>query len=210
MGQGPSVVVSPAFVLDMPSDKTELAQRLELVRPNYTVRGLIFNALLGQVAEQAGRQVADQLARDLRLGRLVDFFSYPAADFLRLLYHAADALEPHTGSVQEGLRACGAATAHVFFASTVGSALAKIIGQSDPKRAFSSTPICYSTVMNYGTHDYEPLEGKRVRLIYRNNMQPAAYHEGTLAAVMQAMGWKGTVTGSTHALNHTEYLIEWE
>ena len=92
----------------------------------------------------------------------------------------------------------------------MGSALAKIIGQSGPKRAFASTPICYSTVMNYGTHEYEPLEGKRVRLVYRGNVQPVPYHEGILAAVLQAMGWKGTVKGTAHSLEHSEYLIEWE
>jgi uncharacterized protein (TIGR02265 family) len=194
----------------MPSDKNELAQRLEFLQPSFTVRGLIFNALLGHVAEQAGQQAAEQLARELRLARLVDFFSYPAADFLRLLYFSADLLEPHTGSVPSAFHACGGATAHVFFASTVGSALGKIIGQSDPKRAFSSTSICYSTVMNYGTHDYEPLEGRHVRLVYRGNPQPVAYHEGTLSAVLQAMGWRGTVKGTAHALDHSEYLISWE
>lgn len=194
----------------MPSDPNELAQRLALLQPGYTVRGLIFNALLGKVTEQAGSQTTEQLTRELRLQRMVDFFSYPATDFLRLLYAAAEVLESQAGSQAEALRLCGTATAHVFFGSSVGSALAKIIGQSGPKRAFASTPICYSTVMNYGTHEYEPLEGKRVRLVYRNNVQPVAYHEGILAAVLQAMGWKGTVTGTAHSLEHTEYLIEWE
>ncbi len=200
----------PPVRASMPSDKTELARRLELLQPTYTVRGLIFNALLGHVSEQAGQQASEQLSRELKLGRLVDFFSYPASDFLRLLYLAADVLEAQRGSSEAAFQACGGATAHVFFASTVGSALAKIIGQSDPKRAFSSTPICYSTVMNYGTHDYEPLEGRRVRLVYRGNPQPMAYHEGTLCAVLQAMGWKGTVKGTAHALDHSEYLISWE
>jgi len=170
----------------------------------------MFNALLGKVKEQAGSQVAEQLSRELRLPRLVDFFSYPATDFLRLLFAASDVLEPHAGSVPEAHRACGIATAHVFFGSTVGSALAKNIAPSGPKRAFASTPICYSTVMNYGTHEYQPLEGKRVRLVYRGNVQPVPYHEGVLATVLQAMGWRGTVQGTAHSLAHSEYLIEWE
>lgn len=194
----------------MPSDTNELAQRLALLQPGTTVRGLIFNALLGKVTEQAGGPASEQLCRELRLPRMVDFFSYPASDFLRLLYAASEVLEPQAGSFTEALRVCGAATAHVFFGSSVGSALAKIIGQSGPKRAFASTPICYSTVMNYGTHEYEPLEGKRVRLVYRGNVQPVPYHEGILAAVLQAMGWKGTVTGTAHSLEHSEYIIEWE
>jgi uncharacterized protein (TIGR02265 family) len=49
-----------------------------------------------------------------------------------------------------------------------------------------------------------------VRLVYRHNVQPVAYHEGILAAVLQAMGWKGTVKGTAHSLDHTEYIIEWE
>lgn len=194
----------------MPSDKNELAQRLALVQPGYTVRGLIFNALLGLVSEQAGKAATEKLARHLRLTRMQDFFSYPAVDFLRLLYYASDVLEPRLGSVEDAMRACGGSAAHVFFGSSVGSALAAIIGRSDPKRALSTVPICYSTVMNHGTHECEPLEGQRVRLIFRGNMQPVVYHEGTLGAVMRAMGWKGTVTGTAHSLDSTEYLIEWE
>jgi uncharacterized protein (TIGR02265 family) len=194
----------------MPSDKSELAQRLALVQPTFTVRGLIFNALLGLVTERAGKAATEKLARHLRLTKMQDFFSYPAVDFLRLLFYASDVLEPHVGSAPEAMRACGVSVAHVFFGSTVGSALTKIFGHGDLKRAFSSTPICYSTAMNHGTHECEPLAGNRVRLVFRGNMQPAAYHEGTLAVAIHFLGGKGTVKSTTHALDHTEYLIEWE
>jgi uncharacterized protein (TIGR02265 family) len=170
----------------------------------------MFNAVLELVTEQAGRASADKLVRELNLPRLNDFFSYPAVDFLRLLFSAADVLEPHFGSTAESFRVMGIASVQGFFGSSVGQALAKIVAQGDPKRAFSSTPICYSTMMNHGTHDYEPLEGNRVRLVFRGNMQPAPYHEGILIAVLRTLGWKGTVTSAVHGLDHTEYLIVWD
>jgi uncharacterized protein (TIGR02265 family) len=194
----------------MPTDTNELAQRLELVRATYTVRGLMFNAVLDLVTEQAGRASTDKLVRELSLPRLNDFFSYPAVDFLRLLFAAADLLEPHFGSIPEAFRVLGIASVQGFFGSSVGRALAKIVVQGDPKRAFSSTPICYSTMMNHGSHAYEPLEGNRVRLVFRGNMQPAPYHEGILTAVLSTLGWKGRVTSAVHGLDHTEYIIEWD
>jgi uncharacterized protein (TIGR02265 family) len=193
------------------SEPTELARRLELVRPVHTVRGLAFNAILALVTERAGEEAAQRLSRELGLRRMVDFFSYPAGDFVRLIYGAAELLAPQLGSEQEGLRACGAACLdHFFYSSTVGRALAKIMGQRDPTRAFSNTPIAYSTLVNYGAHDYELLGDKRIRLTFRGDMQPAVFHEGTLAAALRVTGVQGTVTSTVHGLDHAEFLIEWE
>jgi uncharacterized protein (TIGR02265 family) len=105
------------------SDTTELARRLELVRSVHTVRGLAFNAILHLVAEHAGEEVSARLVREMSTWRLVDFFSYPASDFTRLLFHVAEVLSSPLGSQQEALRACGSACLYRFFYfSTVGRA----------------------------------------------------------------------------------------
>jgi uncharacterized protein (TIGR02265 family) len=193
------------------SDTTELTRRLELVRPVHTVRGLAFNAILLLVAEQVGEEASARLSRELGLRRIVDFFSYPAGDFMRLLYTAAELLAPGLGSLHDALRACGAACLnHFFYSSTVGRALAKIMGRKDPLRAFSNTPIAYATLVNYGTHDCEVVGPRQLRLVFRGDMQPASFHEGTLSAALQVTGVQGTVTSTIHGLDHAEFLIDWE
>lgn len=193
------------------SDTTELVARLQLVRPVHTVRGLAFNAILALVAQHAGEEASVRLSRELGLRRIVDFFSYPASDFTRLLFGASELLEPHLGSRQECLKACGAACLnHFFYSSTVGRALAKIMGRNDPFRAFSNTPIAYATLVNYGKHEYEVVGPKQLRLVFQGDMQPAIFHEGTLSAALQVTGVQGTVTSTIHGLDHAEFLIEWE
>jgi uncharacterized protein (TIGR02265 family) len=195
----------------MSSDITELDRRLALVQPAHTVRGLAFQSVLKLIAERAGEETAGRLARELKLGRVVEFFSYPASDFLRLLYAAATVLEPSLGSREEVLRACGEACLNRFFyKSTVGRALAKIIGQRDPLRAFANTPIAYSTLVNYGSHECEGVGARQLRLVFRGDMQPAPFHEGTLDAALRVVGVQGRVTSTVHALDHAEFLIEWE
>ncbi len=195
----------------MISDTAELERRLELVRPVHTVRGLAFNAILALLTERVGEEASEQLAQELGLRRLVDFFSYPASDFMRLLYTAADLLAPQIGSQQEALRACGAACLdHFFYTSTVGRALAKIMGRKDPLRAFSNTPIAYATLVNYGTHECEVVSPQRLRLIFRGDMQPAPFHEGTLSAALRVTGVQGHVSSTIHSLDHAEFHIEWD
>lgn len=193
------------------SDTTELACRLALVRPVHTVRGLAFNAILHLVAEHAGEEVSARLLREVSARRLVDFFSYPASDFIRLLFLAAEVLSPHLGSLQEALRACGSACLHRFFYfSTVGRALAKIMGRKNPMRGFANTSIAYATLVNYGSHDCEVLGPRQLRLVFRGDMQPAVFHEGTLLAALKVTEVQGTVKSTIHALDHAEFLVEWE
>ncbi len=195
----------------MPSNKTELAQRIELTRPEHTVRGFIFNALFALLSERVGSKAMARLEDEVRLKKPIDFFSYPAADFLRLLYSAVDLLEPHYGSVDDALRACGAATVNGFFESHVGNTLSKLVGRGDPKRAFSNTSTVYKTLVSYGTHDCEPLEGRRVRIVFRGDMQPMLFHEGSLKAALMAVGGgaQGVVEGTARALDHAEFLVSW-
>jgi len=129
----------------------------------------------------------------------------------RVVKASAELLAPHVGSEEQGLRACGSACLeHFFYSSTVGRALAKIMGKRDPARAFSNTNITYATLVNYGTHVCEATGPRQLRLVFRGDMQPVAFHEGTLAAALAVTGAVGTVKSTAHSLDHSEYLISWE
>ncbi|MDC0709840.1 DUF2378 family protein [Stigmatella sp. ncwal1] len=192
------------------SDSSEFTQRLALVQPTHMVRGLAFNAILALVAERLGDEASEALAKQVGLPRCVDFFSYPASDFLRLLYATAELLAPQLGTQEAVWQVCGAACLENFFyMSTVGRALSKIMGRNDPRRAFTYTPIAYSTVVNYGSREYKEMGLHRLRLVFKGDVQPTAFHEGTLQAALQVVGVQGTVTSTRLALDHTEFLLEW-
>ena len=193
----------------MPSDKSELAQRIALTRSEHTVRGFIFNALLALVSQRAGSEAMARLADEVRLKKPIDFFSYPAADFLRLLYAAVDVLEPQYPDIQDVFRACGASTVTGFFKSYVGNTLMKLIGGGEPKRALSTVHTVYSTLVSYGTREFRDLGDKRALITFRDDMQPVYFHEGALTEVLVVLCGNGRATGTALALNHAEYLLEW-
>ncbi|HYO65885.1 MAG TPA: DUF2378 family protein [Archangium sp.] len=195
----------------MPSDKNDLAQRIAICKPEDTVRGFIFKAVYGLVEQRVGSAGTDRMLQQLRINKMpVDFFSYPAADFLRMLYTAVDVLEPQYPSLEDAIRACGASTVTGFFKSYVGNTLVKLIGMNDPKRLFSSVDTVYSTLVSYGTRSYEDLGPNRFRLDYKGDMQPIYFHEGTLTEAVRVMRGNGKVTGTALAINHSQYLFEYD
>jgi len=194
----------------MPSDKSELAQRIAICKPEDTVRGFIFKSVYGLVEQRAGSAGMARLRQQLQGNKLpVDFFSYPAADFLRLLYAATDVLEPHYPSLQDTFRACGASTVTGFFNSYVGNTLMKLVGLGDPKRVFSSVDIIYSTLVSYGKRSCDDLGESRVLLHYRGDMQPIYFHEGALTEALHVLRGNGKATGTAVALDYGQYLLEW-
>lgn len=195
----------------MPSDKNDLAQRIAVCKPEDTVRGFIFKSVYGLVEQRAGSAGTERLLQQLRVTKMpVDFFSYPVADFLRLIYAAADILEPQYPSVEDAIRACGASTATGFFKSYVGNTLVKLIGMNDPKRLFTSVDTVYSTLVSYGKRSFEDLGPNRFRLDYKGDMQPIYFHEGTLTEAVRVMRGNGRVTGTALAINHSQYLFEYD
>ncbi len=188
--------------------KSELAQRLAVVTAGDTIRGLAFNALLRVVRERLGEGPATGLRAPYFQRVPVDFFPYPARDFLQMLFTAADLLEPAYGSPEAALRAVGRATTDSFFQTGVGRTLSALIGR-DVARLFSSAATAYATVVTHGTREVTPLGERRLRLVFKGDMQPVPYHEGMLAAGLGVIGVQGSVRGRAIGYNSGEYLVEW-
>jgi uncharacterized protein (TIGR02265 family) len=174
-----------------------------------TVRGLIFNAVFKLVAEHQGGVAAAELRSTISKKPLMDFFAYPARDFLRVLYDAAELLAPRYGSTGAAIYACGAAAVGVFFQSSVGRTLTHIVGRGNPKRLFSSAPTAYSTAVSYGQREYAVLGENRVMLHFRGDMQPTEFHQGMLEEALRAVGCEGRVEVRKLGLDEAEYIIEW-
>ncbi|WP_338864134.1 TIGR02265 family protein [Myxococcus stipitatus] len=192
--------------------KNDLDQRLALVRPDDTVRGLIFNAVLLLAEKQLGPDMASRLREPIFKRSPVDFFSYPAVDAIRLLYSTSEALARagRYGTQEEAVRACGAAAVTGFFSSTVGQTLTRLIGKGDPKRLLSNAPTAYSTLVSYGRRDYNVVTERHVRLSFHGDMQPVQFHEGVLQEALKAIQCKGSVVGTPHGYFAADYDIVWE
>lgn len=184
---------------------------MALAPENATVRGLIFNAVLSLVERRQGAAAAEAVRGTVSKKPFVDFFSYPARDFLRLLYEAAVRLAPeHGGSLEEAIRACGGAAVGGFFQSSVGRTLTKLVGQGDPRKLFSSAPTAYSTTVGYGQRTYTELNERSVRLHFKDDMQPVKFHQGLLEEALKAVGGKGQVEVRSVSLSEAEYTISWK
>ncbi len=187
----------------------ECDERMGLAPENATVRGLIFNAVFRLVGKHRGEALAVELRARISKKPLVDFFAYPARDFVQLLYSAAEHLKAAYGSPEAAIQACGAEAVSGFFQSSVGRTLTSIIGQKDPKRLFSSAPTAYTTAVNYGRREYTALGERRVLLHFRGDMQPVEFHQGLLLEALRTVGHQGRVSARKLGLDEAEYIIEW-
>lgn len=193
----------------MPSNKTELAARLALTRPTDCVRGLFFRVVFELIEREGGPEALRQvrtggLARDI-----ADLRTYPASEYLTMLYNAADALEQRLGTEHAVFNACGR-TCVRSFSKGPGQVVFGILGKGDPQRLFAQTRVAFSTVVTYGKREHRPAGPKACILSYRGDMQPPAYHVGIFEGALEALGFKGTVTAQPLGLDSVDYEIGWE
>ncbi len=193
----------------MPSNKTELAERIAVTRPNDGVRGLFFRVVFEFIEQRGGAQALRQvrtgpLARDIH-----DLRTYPAADYLTLLYSAADVLEVKLGSEDMVFNGCGRACVQRF-SKGPGQVVFGILGKGNPQRLFAQTRVAFSSVVTYGRREHHPAGPNGCIISYRGDMQPPAYHVGIFEGALESLGFKGTVTARPLTLDSVDYEITWE
>ncbi len=194
----------------MTSTEGELSERLAKIRPVDTVRGYTLNSLFRLVEAELGRGAAEALRTEKVGRRPVDFLSYPATDFLHVLFGISDLLARRFGTREAVFREAGAIGVRGFFESLVGRTLLSIAGHQDPRRFFSLVPSAYQTSVSYGERRVEQLEGNELRIVFLGDMMPVPFHVGVLEVALQVCGNPGTVQGRAHSLTESEYLIRWE
>lgn len=193
----------------MPSNKTELAARLALTRPADGVRGVFFRVVLEFIRQQGGPEALRQVTAGMQTQEIKDLRTFPAADYLRMLYGAADALEPSLRSEDAVFNACGRACVR-HFATGPGQVVFGILGRGDPQRLFAQTRMAFSTVVTYGQRDHIVSGPNSCILAYRGDMQPPAYHVGIFEGALEALGFRGQVTAHPIGLDAVDYDVRWE
>ncbi len=193
----------------MPSNKTELAARLDAVQSGDSVRGLFFKSVLSLVQQHAGLAGLETVRAGELTAAYSDLLTYPARDFLTLLYRAADVLEPQLGPEDAVFRACGERDV-ARFSTGPGMLIFGIISRGDPQKLFAGVQMGYSAAVSYGSRDYVPTGPTSGTLHMRRDMLPPAYHEGILTGALKVLHLRGTARAAPRGIDSADYAIQWE
>jgi uncharacterized protein (TIGR02265 family) len=186
-----------------------LEQLLTLVTPEDTCRGMFFNGLLDAVESLGGEEIRRRCLVAAGDKRFVDFFSYPAGDFLKAVFLAAEALGPKLGGEVAVLRQLGRRGTQDFLNSTVGRTIIALAG-NEPHRLLASFPKAYRASLSYGERSVERLGETHARLTARRDFLPVEYNEGVLTAAMEQSAVSDLVVrGRRLAPLDAEYDVRW-
>jgi uncharacterized protein (TIGR02265 family) len=192
----------------MPSDRTDLDQRLTASTAKDTVRGVVFDALFGVVREHASPSAV--LAVDpLRRGKRLPLFSFPVSDFLRIAWDAADVLETRGLAFSESLFQFGRAAAASVFTSALGRTLSAIADR-DPARLLAHTAVGYKAIVSYGERTVERISDGHARITFHRDFLVPPYHCGVFVGAVEAIGGKNAkAAGVQTSLLEAVYEITW-
>ncbi|NMO18341.1 TIGR02265 family protein [Pyxidicoccus fallax] len=174
-------------------------------------RGMFFAGALEVVGVLGGEGAMARCKGVAGLWDVNPLHMYPISRFLRLVSTAARLLAPQLDDGFEGvLRRMGTQSTLDFLSSMFGKDLMQTAGGS-PRKLLQSLGDSYRTAVSYGER-YPLWTGeKSVRFIMRRDFMPAAYHEGVLMGVLEAVGAQGVkVYGRQVALLDSEYEVSWK
>lgn len=193
----------------MPSDRSDLKQRLAAATASDTSRGLNYTTLFALVRDHLG-DTAPREVDVLGKGTRVDFFSYPIGEYLETAWNAMDRLEATFGSTDAILTELGRRTITGFLASMIGRTVFAA-GGKDPRRMLVNGPSGYRTAVSYGERTVVLLGPRQARMTFRHDFMPPMFHQAVILTGLQASDAKRPkVTGRATALLDSVYEIEWE
>jgi uncharacterized protein (TIGR02265 family) len=188
----------------------ELEQRLALVTPVDSVRGMFFRSVLGVMRALGDEAAVERCVEECGERRFAEFTCYPTSIFLRLLRRAARLLEEGYGDFGGALRALGRRGTTDFFASATGRPLQGML-MGDPKRLLDSLPMAYAMASaNGGQCAVTWLGPRRALVLFNRDFLPRAYLEGAMAAALEVVGAReARVRGRLTGALASEYELTW-
>jgi uncharacterized protein (TIGR02265 family) len=170
---------------------------------------MFFNGLLDAVESLGGEEMRRRCLVAAGDKRFVDFFSYPAGDFLKAIFLATEVLGPKLGGEATVLRQLGRRGTQDFLGSTVGRTIITLAG-NEPHRLLASFPKAYRASLSYGERSVERLGDTHARLTARRDFLPVEYNEGVLSAAMEQSAVRDLVVrGRRLAPLDVEYDVRW-
>jgi uncharacterized protein (TIGR02265 family) len=202
--------VRTEWPMALPGSDEDLELRLAMASPSDTARGMFLRATL-----EAVRTLGDEgLVRRCQAAggeeKLVDFFIYPIAMNLRMVFAAARMLEARCGGLDGALRQLGRTAGECFLASTAGLAL-QFLSRGDAKRLVGNLPSAYRAAVSFGVRSVVWTGRTRGLLTMRREFMPYPFQEGMLLGVLEKAHAKGArVCGHQLSTLESEYDISWE
>lgn len=192
----------------MPTDPQDLERRIALATDDDLVRGFNFGAIFALVEKHVGPGAAEELRAPLGK-RVLGFFDYPAAEFLRVAFRAADLLEPHFGCVDAAFRAMGEAASRALMGTSVGRTLISFMRGNPPDQALRHMPMAYGMAVSFGERTVVPMGECSARIVFKNELMPPAYHEGVMRAGLDEVGLPAIVEGLSTGPSECELIVRW-
>ncbi|MBJ6760525.1 TIGR02265 family protein [Myxococcaceae bacterium JPH2] len=174
-----------------------------------TARGMFFLGVLDVVGFVGGDAVAERCMEECGTRELDPFHMYPVARFLKMTSTAARLLWPQLDGWEGVLRRMGTQATVDYLASMFGRELMQAAA-GNPRRLLPHLIEGYRAAVSYGERHVEWTGDRSARFVMRRDFMPAAYHEGVLQGVLEAVGARDvSVRGRQLALLDSEYDLSW-
>ncbi|MCP3136727.1 DUF2378 family protein [Pyxidicoccus xibeiensis] len=175
-----------------------------------TARGMFFQGTLDVVGFLGGEGAVARCKGVAGLWEINPVHMYPISKFLRMTSTAARLLAPQLDGFEGVLRRMGTQATVDFLSSMFGRDLMQTASGS-PRKLLQSLGDSYRAAVSYGERYPLWTSEKSARFIMRRDFMPAAYHEGTLLSVLEAIGARDVrVHGRQVALLDSEYELSWK
>ncbi|WNG24435.1 DUF2378 family protein [Cystobacter fuscus] len=188
----------------------ELERRLEVIRPEDTLRGFFFNGVLEQV-RPLGDPVSWRRCIEAAGGdRFMAFFSYPMDSFIRLLYAAAGVLSEGRGDFRTALWHLGREMVPYYLESSAGQVLL-LLARGEPRWLLEGLPSAFRTAVRHGECSVSWLGPNHGRLLFQGCTLPAEYYEGAVRGVFESTRIAQTLVSARQVnLLDTEVEVSWD
>lgn len=184
--------------------------RITLATAADTAKGMFFNGVLDAVQKLLDAEAREKCLAASGEKKFIDFFNYPIATFLPMVFTAAELLAPSCQGHDAAFRKLGKQAATDFLTSGVGKTLLVLAGH-EPARLVSAVPTAFKTSVSYGERRVEFLGPRHAVVKVTRDFMPHPYHEGVLAAAVEAMHSRNVkVVGKRTATLDAEYDLTWE
>ena len=189
----------------------ELEHRLAQVLPTDRIRGVFFRSVQQAMLVLKGEAAMESCLAECEERHFMDFFAYPAADFLRMLRRAAWLMGAEAGGFQATLQVLGHMGTAAFLDSQAGNAMEALISGT-PRRALEGLPMAYRvTTPTGGALSVAWLGYTHSRITFARDFLPRPYVEGSLEAHLKKAGARAVrVTGQWTGGLSSQYDLSWE
>jgi len=192
-----------------PGSDEDLESRLAMASSSDAARGMFLRSTVEAVRALGDESLARRCLEAGGEEKIVDFFVYPIATNLKMVFTAARMLEGRYGSVDAAMRQLGRRAAESFLSSTAGLAL-QLLSRGDAKRLVGNLPSTYRAAVSFGVRSVVWTGPTSGRLTMRREFMPYPFHEGLLLGVLEKSQARGVqVRGHQLSTLESDYDISW-